>query len=87
VTLAQLEIVDENVAQRDRMIRLMTRLLAEIPGITPLPIPDYPQNEKTRWEHLERIREHLGFVKCDEAARQHLGLRDKTSLGLYSGQV
>jgi len=41
VTLAQLEIVHENVAQRDRMVRLLTRLLAEIPGITPLPIPDY----------------------------------------------
>jgi len=41
VTLAQLEIAHENVAHRDRMIRLLTGLLAEIPGITPLPIPDY----------------------------------------------
>lgn len=41
VTLAQLEIAHENVLQRDKMIRLLTRLLAEIPGITPLPIPDY----------------------------------------------
>lgn len=41
VTLAQLEIARENVAHRDRMIRLLTELLAEIPGITPLPIPDY----------------------------------------------
>lgn len=41
VTLAQLEIAPENVAHRDRMIRLLTDLLAEIPGITPLPIPDY----------------------------------------------
>lgn len=41
VTLAQLEIVDENVAQRDKMIRLLTERLAEIPGITPLKIPDY----------------------------------------------
>ncbi|MFY7953770.1 MAG: DegT/DnrJ/EryC1/StrS family aminotransferase, partial [Armatimonadaceae bacterium] len=41
ITLAQLEIVDENVAQRDRMIRLLTQLLGEIPGITPLEIPDY----------------------------------------------
>lgn len=47
-------------------------VLAQQLGALPLPIPDYPQNEKTRWEHLERIREHLGFVKCDEAARQHL---------------
>jgi dTDP-4-amino-4,6-dideoxygalactose transaminase len=41
VTLAQLEIAAENVAHRDRMVRLLTRLLAEIPDITPLPIPDY----------------------------------------------
>lgn len=41
ITLAQLEIARENVAQRDRMIRLLTRLLSEIPGITPLAIPDY----------------------------------------------
>jgi dTDP-4-amino-4,6-dideoxygalactose transaminase len=41
VTLAQLEIVQENVVQRDRMIRLLTALLSEIPGIVPLAIPDY----------------------------------------------
>jgi perosamine synthetase len=41
ITLAQLEIIDPNVAQRDRMIRLLTTKLAEIPGITPLSIPDY----------------------------------------------
>jgi len=41
ISLAQLEIVEEQVAHRDRMIRLLTQLLAEIPGITPLPIPDY----------------------------------------------
>lgn len=41
ITLAQLEIIREQVAHRDRMVRLLTELLAEIPGITPLPIPDY----------------------------------------------
>ena len=41
ICLAQLEIVRENVAQRDRMVRLLTEKIAEIPGITPLPIPDY----------------------------------------------
>lgn len=41
LTLAQLEIIHEQVAQRDRMARLLYRLLGEIPGITPLPIPDY----------------------------------------------
>ena len=41
ICLAQLEIIREQVAHRDRMVRLLTDLVAEIPGITPLPIPDY----------------------------------------------
>ena len=41
VSLAQLEIIRPNVQQRDGMIRLLTERLEEIPGITPLPIPDY----------------------------------------------
>ncbi len=39
--LAQLEIIEEQVATIDRAVRLMTELMDEIPGITPLPIPDY----------------------------------------------
>ena len=41
ICLAQLETIREQVAHRDEMIRLMSEYLAEIPGITPLPIPDY----------------------------------------------
>ena len=41
ITLAQLEIIREQVAHRDRMVRLLTALVAEIPGVTPLPIPDW----------------------------------------------
>jgi dTDP-4-amino-4,6-dideoxygalactose transaminase len=41
ICLAQLEIIREQVGHRDRMARLLTSLLAEIPGITPHPIPDY----------------------------------------------
>jgi dTDP-4-amino-4,6-dideoxygalactose transaminase len=41
VSLAQLEIIRGQVAHRDKMVRLMTRLIGEIPGITPLPIPEY----------------------------------------------
>jgi len=41
ICLAQLEIIRDQVAQRDRMARLITEKLAEIPGITPTPIPDY----------------------------------------------
>jgi perosamine synthetase len=39
--LAQLEIIRQQVAQRDRMVRLLSRLVAEIPGVKPLTIPDY----------------------------------------------
>ncbi len=41
ICLAQLEVIRDQVAHRDKMIRLLTKYLAEIPGITPLPIPDY----------------------------------------------
>lgn len=41
ICLGQLEIIRDQVAHRDRMARLLTKLIAEIPGVTPLPIPDY----------------------------------------------
>lgn len=41
VCLAQLEIVREQVKQRDKMARLLYNLLGEIPGVTPLTVPDY----------------------------------------------
>jgi dTDP-4-amino-4,6-dideoxygalactose transaminase len=41
VSLAQLEVIGDQVANRDRMIRLIYEELAKISGITPLPIPDY----------------------------------------------
>ena len=41
VSLAQLEIIREQVTHRDAMVRLLTKLIGEIPGVRPLPIPDY----------------------------------------------
>ena len=41
VTLAQLEIIRGQVTHLDAMARLLTELIADIPGVTPLPIPDY----------------------------------------------
>jgi len=41
ICLAQLEIIREQVAHRDRMARHLTELLGKIPGITPLPVPEY----------------------------------------------
>ena len=46
--------------------------IASQAGVLPLPIDGYPQNDKTRFEHLERIRRHLGFVRCDAAQRERL---------------
>ena len=41
-------------------------------GLLPISLDDYPQNKKTRFEHLERIRQHLGFVRCDAPQRERL---------------
>ena len=41
ICLAQLEVIREQVAHRDKMIRLLYRLLGEIPGIVPLPVPEH----------------------------------------------
>lgn len=41
ICLAQLEIIREQVVHRDRMARLLLKLLSEIPGILPLEIPDF----------------------------------------------
>jgi dTDP-4-amino-4,6-dideoxygalactose transaminase len=43
ICLAQLEIIREQVAHRNEMVRLLSRLVAEIPGLTPLPVPDYQE--------------------------------------------
>ncbi len=41
ITLGQMEIIDEQVEHIDKMVRYLTQLLGEIPGIIPLAIPDY----------------------------------------------
>ena len=41
-------------------------------GLLPISLKSYPQNEKTRFEHLDRIRQHLGFVRCDAPQRDRL---------------
>jgi dTDP-4-amino-4,6-dideoxygalactose transaminase len=41
ICLAQLEVIRDQVAHRDRMVRLLTQLVSEIPGVSPLSIPDY----------------------------------------------
>ena len=51
---------------------MVLEVLAPQLGLLPMLIADYPRDEKTRWAHLERIRRHLGFVRCDRAQRQQL---------------
>jgi hypothetical protein len=46
--------------------------IASQTGVLPLPIDGYPQNEKTRFEHLERIGRYLGFIRCDAVQRDRL---------------
>jgi dTDP-4-amino-4,6-dideoxygalactose transaminase len=41
ISLAQLEIIQDQVDHIDKMVRLITDLTGQIEGITPLPIPDY----------------------------------------------
>lgn len=61
VTLGQLEVARTNVACRDRMARLLTALLADIPGITPLPIPAY-QEVYSCW--MVGLSLELGAFRC-----------------------
>ena len=50
--------------------------LAEQLGLLPLELEaslrGYPANEDTRLDHHERIRRHLGFVRCGPAERRRL---------------
>lgn len=34
-------------------------------GVLPIPLDGYPQHENTRYEHCERIRQYLQFMRCD----------------------
>jgi len=70
ISLAQLEIAKAQVAVRDRMIRLLTKLLADIPGIIALPIPEY-LDIYSCW--MAGLSLEAGAFKCDaEAFAQQL---------------
>jgi len=58
ICLAQLEIIRDQVAHIDRMARLLTELVAAIPGVTPLPIPDY-MNVYSAWMFGMSIMSHF----------------------------
>ncbi|MFA5865687.1 MAG: DegT/DnrJ/EryC1/StrS family aminotransferase [Phycisphaerae bacterium] len=69
ISLAQLEILHENVTQRDKMARLLTGMIQEIPGIIPLPIPDY-QNVYSCWMFGFSIDPKAFRCTSDEFAAQ-----------------
>lgn len=73
ITLAQLEIIRGQVAHIDRMIRLLTGLLADIPGVTPLPIPDY-QGVYSCWMAGFSIDPSAFRCTTDEFAQQLTGI-------------
>ncbi len=67
--LAQLEIIREQVARRDKMIRLLSSLFAEIPGIRALPIPDY-MNVYSAWMFSFSLDPGQFHCTADEFAEQ-----------------
>jgi len=69
ICLAQLEIIREQVAHRDKMVRLLTSLIAEIPGVTPLPIPEH-QDVYSCWMFCISIDPEAFTCGADEFARQ-----------------
>jgi len=69
ICLAQLEIIREQVAQRDRMVRLLSKLVAEVSGVTPHPIPDYA-NVYSCWMFCISIDAEAFACTTDDLARQ-----------------
>jgi len=69
ICLAQLEKIRDHVAHRDKMIRLLSELIAEIPGVTPLPIPDY-MNVYSAWMFGMSIDPEQFTCTAEEFAQQ-----------------
>ena len=69
ICLAQLEQIREHVAHRDRMIRLLSDLVGEVPGVTPLPIPDH-QDVYSCWMFGLTIDPKQFACSSDEFAAQ-----------------
>jgi len=69
IGLAQLEIIREQVAHRDRMVRLLAALIGAVPGVTPLPIPAF-QEVCSAWMFGMSIDPGRFSCTADEFARQ-----------------
>lgn len=53
---------------------VVERLMQQLEMSGPVDLSEYPQSENTRTGHQERIREYLGYQKCDELQRLRLML-------------
>lgn len=83
ICLAQLEIIHDNVSQRDKMVRLLSKLVGEIEGIIPLPIPDYI-NVYSCWMFAMSIDPAMFSCSATEFAKQLAdGGIPKAGLGEY----
>ncbi|NSW91007.1 MAG: DegT/DnrJ/EryC1/StrS family aminotransferase [Firmicutes bacterium] len=69
INLAQLEILPDNVAKRDKAIRLITEKLSTIPGIIPEKIPKY-QEVWSCWMAGFRINPNVFDCSADDFARE-----------------
>jgi dTDP-4-amino-4,6-dideoxygalactose transaminase len=69
ICLAQLEIIRDQVAHIDSMVRLLTALVAEIPDVTPLPIPDY-MNVYSAWMFGMSVDPDAFTCSAEEFAQQ-----------------
>jgi len=67
--LAQLEIIREQVLQRDKRVRYLSQLIDEIPGIAPFTIPDYVEIYSA-WMFSFRIDRDQFTCTPDEFAKQ-----------------
>ena len=69
ICLGQLEIIEDQVAHRDEMIRLLSELIGQIEGVTPLPIPDY-MNVYSPWMFGMNIDLQQFTCDADEFGQQ-----------------
>ena len=89
ICFAQLEIIQPQVEKRDRMIRLLSALLNEIPGVSALPIP--PETEVySCWMagftiDLEQFRCDAEEFGAQVAGRRHLRGEPSALLSATSG--
>src|SRR5207249_9295485 len=72
VQLCTLRLRRHNLADTRELPADVLQVLAPQLRLLPMPLTDYPQDDKTRTAHHERICQYLGFARCVDTHRQHL---------------